>query len=402
MSSKNESLWLASGMAGENQARALNLPLEFTRIVVGDANGSYPPMDNTITALVNERITGQVLAHRIDPYDSQQRIVDMAIPPSLDFDAVEILLYGKYGETEFPHTYFRLAAPYPIRTLENGGSQASLKFTIRVDASSNFTIFAMPDMTYVTNEQLAQVTDELGNQLGELTATSVGALSSKGGIIDNGENTTLTIKSGDSGISTLELLGDVQGTGMVYLGQSTIFGGGVLYNGDGTPNSAGEVDHLVFYRREYSKDYWTAKNPVLSNDWFFRGDIYAQEDKKVYHEGNKPSATDLSLVKTYQNSPSISILREALETQVYYSAVEPVVYTLEESTFEIGDKVIIDRLTPLAGVLTITTDSGMIIGPKGIGIGATITMSGPAFKVILHKAEAEKWVMQVINTGGSL
>ncbi|WDD98382.1 phage tail protein [Thalassomonas actiniarum] len=152
MSSKNESLWLASGMAGENQARALNLPLEFTRVVVGDANGSYPPMDNTITALVNERITGEVLDHRLDPNDANQRILDMAIPPSLDFDAVELLLYAKYGEIEFPHSYFRLAAPYPIRTLENGGSQATLKFTIRVGGSSDFTVFVSPDLAHVAQD----------------------------------------------------------------------------------------------------------------------------------------------------------------------------------------------------------------------------------------------------------
>ncbi|WDE11163.1 phage tail protein [Thalassomonas haliotis] len=154
MSSKNESLWLVSGMAGENQARALNLSLEFTRVVVGDANGSYPPMDNTITSLVNERITGEVLDHRLDPNDANQRIVDMAIPPSLDFDAVELLLYAKYGEVEFPHTYFRLAAPYPIRTLEKGGSQATLKFTIRVSEHSDFSVFLVPSLSHVDQQQL--------------------------------------------------------------------------------------------------------------------------------------------------------------------------------------------------------------------------------------------------------
>ena len=148
MSSKNESLWLASGMAGENQARILNQPLEFTRVVVGDANGSYPPLDSALTALVNERLTGEILTHKLDPGNGNQRIIEMSIPPSLDFEAIELLLYAKYDETEFAHTYFRLAAPFPVRTIENGGSQLKLKYTIRVSQYSDFSVSISPNLTY--------------------------------------------------------------------------------------------------------------------------------------------------------------------------------------------------------------------------------------------------------------
>ncbi|WP_281559413.1 phage tail protein [Thalassomonas sp. RHCl1] len=155
MSSKNESLWLASGMAGENQARILNQPLEFTRVVVGDANGSYPPLDSALTALVNERLTGEILTHKLDPGNGNQRIIEMSIPPSLDFEAIELLLYAKYDETEFAHTYFRLAAPFPVRTIENGGSQLKLKYTIRVSQYSDFSVSISPNLTYLTTAQLA-------------------------------------------------------------------------------------------------------------------------------------------------------------------------------------------------------------------------------------------------------
>ncbi len=154
MPTKNESLWLASGQAGENQARALNLPITFSKVVVGDANGAYPPMDSAIIALVNERLEGAILSHEVDPDDVNQRIIQMDIPPTLDFDAVELLLFAKYGETEFAHTYFRLAAPYPVRTVGNGGSQVKLKYTIRVNQDTDVSVFVSPNLSYVTNDQL--------------------------------------------------------------------------------------------------------------------------------------------------------------------------------------------------------------------------------------------------------
>ncbi len=99
---------------------------------------------------------------------------------------------------------------------------------------------------------------------------------------DSGTNTTLTIKSDDSGESRINLVGDSQGTGIVYVGQSLTNGGGVAYNGDGTPSFAGlDTDYIGLYRRQSSVDYWTAKNLFTSNDWVFRGDIYVNETEKV-------------------------------------------------------------------------------------------------------------------------
>lgn len=154
MPTKNEGLWLASGQAGENQARALNSPVEFTRLVVGDANGDYPPMDPAITELVNELLTADIVSHVVDPNDVNQRIIQMSIPPNANFDAIEMMLYAKYGETEFAHTYFRFAAPLPIRTIENGGAQAKFKYTVRVSQYTDFTIFVSPNLSYVTHEEL--------------------------------------------------------------------------------------------------------------------------------------------------------------------------------------------------------------------------------------------------------
>lgn len=93
-------------------------------------------------------------------------------------------------------------------------------------------------------------------------------------IIDNGQNTTLTIKSDNNGRSQISLIGDSQGTGRVYVGQSSTFGGGIEYNGDSSPTTTGAgSDYITLYRRDSNVDSWTARNRQNSNNWEFRGDI---------------------------------------------------------------------------------------------------------------------------------
>lgn len=97
-----------------------------------------------------------------------------------------------------------------------------------------------------------------------------------GGTLDNGVNTTLTLLSDDTGASTLNLYGNSQGTGRVFVGQSTAFGGGIEYNGDGSPSTTGAgADYITLWRRSSSVDSWTARNSQSNNDWEFRGSVTA-------------------------------------------------------------------------------------------------------------------------------
>jgi len=72
-------------------------------------------------------------------------------------------------------------------------------------------------------------------------------------VFDSGTNTTVTIKSNDDGVSTLRVIGDNQGTGVVEVGQSVTHGGGISYNGDSRPEFAGgeSSDYISFYRNNY-------------------------------------------------------------------------------------------------------------------------------------------------------
>jgi hypothetical protein len=67
--------------------------------------------------------------------------------------------------------------------------------------------------------------------------------------IDAGTSTTLTIKCDDTGQAGIRLYGNTQGTGYVEVGQSSSYGGGMSYNGDGTPGfvSGETADRITFY-----------------------------------------------------------------------------------------------------------------------------------------------------------
>ena len=100
--------------------------------------------------------------------------------------------------------------------------------------------------------------------------------------IDAGQNSTLNIISDDNGKSTINLYGGSQGTGMVFVGQSSSYGGGIEYNGDSSPATSGAgSDQIALFRRNSNTVSWTAKNSVNNNDWKFRGNVtaYASDER---------------------------------------------------------------------------------------------------------------------------
>ena len=81
-------------------------------------------------------------------------------------------------------------------------------------------------------------------------------------------STFIRALSADGYNAGFEAYGNSQGTGYVYVGQSTTHGGGMFYNGDGTPAFAtGEAaDRISFYRNNAS-----AKSVVFS--YSFSSDV---------------------------------------------------------------------------------------------------------------------------------
>ena len=119
-----------------------------------------------------------------------------------------------------------------------------------------------------------------------------------GGTLDNGTSTTLNIKCDDGGEATLNLMGDNQGTGKLFVGQSSTHGGGIEYNGDNSPVTTGAgSDYITLYRRSSGVEYWTARNNQGNNDWEFRGDVTAPKFSGAL-SGNASTATKWETSRT--------------------------------------------------------------------------------------------------------
>jgi hypothetical protein len=148
--------------------------------------------------------------------------------------------------------------------------------------------------------------------------------------MDAGTNTTLTILSDDGGASTIQLYGNSQGTGRVYVGQSTAYGGGIEYNGDNSPATTGAgADKITLWRRDNGTDSWTARNAYNSNNWEFRGEVtaYASDARLKDVSGNIDNAVEK------------------------VKALNGVIYTWNDTAIEKGLKTEADGKAPEAGLL---------------------------------------------------
>ncbi len=140
-------------------------------------------------------------------------------------------------------------------------------------------LYTMGDI-YVGNSTSNKVATQTGTEtLTNKTLTSPiinGNTSINGDLtVDNGTNSIINVISDDGGVSGIQLYGDSQGTGYVEVGQSTSHGGGMYYNGDGSPAFAsGEAtDTIGFYRKSASvrsEVFYYAHN---SDDVYFNGAI---------------------------------------------------------------------------------------------------------------------------------
>ena len=85
---------------------------------------------------------------------------------------------------------------------------------------------------------------------------------------------SIDIRTPDSSESKIILCGSSQGTGNIYIGQSTLYGGGLIYNGDGTPSHSGSTtDHISFYRTNNGTHTEVFKYGYNSDDVIFNGKV---------------------------------------------------------------------------------------------------------------------------------
>jgi hypothetical protein len=111
-----------------------------------------------------------------------------------------------------------------------------------------------------------------------------------GGTLDNGTSTTLSVKCDNGGTALVRAGGDGQGTGVFEVTQDNgSHGGGMSYNGDGTPSwASGEsADHVTFYRITSGTRTEVFHYPHNSNVVNFNS-TPTVGGNSVYHSGNPP------------------------------------------------------------------------------------------------------------------
>ena len=212
---------------------------------------------------------------------------------------------------------------------------------LRSDTNDSFsgTISGTGDINISGNITAATYSGD-GSGLTGVTATNASTLdnldstqflrSDQSDTMDAGDNTKLTILCNDAGNAELELRGEGQGTGRLFVGQSSAYGGGIEYNGDNTPaTSGGGADRIVLYRRDNGTDAWTAYNNYNDNNWEFRGEVtaYSSDARLKDVSGNIEGAVEK------------------------VKALNGVIYTWNDTAFEKGLKTSADSNSPEAGLL---------------------------------------------------
>ena len=100
-------------------------------------------------------------------------------------------------------------------------------------------------------------------------------------------NTTVQIRAQDTGLALLQVgqsTNGTQTTGAIEVNQDGLHGGGISYNGDGTPSfvSGETADHVTFYRMAAGTRYEVFHYPYSSNDVFFNGKVGVGTDAATY------------------------------------------------------------------------------------------------------------------------
>ncbi|KUK56704.1 MAG: Cell wall surface anchor family protein, putative, partial [Bacteroidetes bacterium 38_7] len=101
------------------------------------------------------------------------------------------------------------------------------------------------------------------------------------GTTTEASNSIIRALSADAYTQGFEAYGNSQGSGYLYVGQSSAYGGGMFYNGDGTPASGTSTDHISIYRRTGGVDTEVLHWLHSSSTAFFEGNVDLQNNGLV-------------------------------------------------------------------------------------------------------------------------
>ena len=111
------------------------------------------------------------------------------------------------------------------------------------------------------------------------------------GSTTKGSDTVVKVLSNSNHKAGFEAYGNTEGTGYLYVGQSSTYGGGISYNGDGSPQfvEGEEMDRITFFRRNNGNNTEVFSYSYASNDVEFNGNIKINKLELGYYEKQSTS-----------------------------------------------------------------------------------------------------------------
>ena len=151
--------------------------------------------------------------------------------------------------------------------IEDAAVPLAFRETDQVGAGS---LWRMPlDATVLRFDVSQNGTDFAGGYITPLAMTKTGNV----GIGTTNPAEDLHVYRGDSDVARIYATGANQGSGMIYVGQSTSYGGGLAYDGDGNPDIVGGTDRITFFRRNAGTDYEVMSYRYSDNNVYFAGNV---------------------------------------------------------------------------------------------------------------------------------
>lgn len=165
----------------------------------------------------------------------------------------EAVAWSDMNMTGLPIFEFRILYKLIFQTNSGYTNAVKSKLVSTTDLRVSVTMASgVPAVLVTDHGYLTGLTDDDHTQYSLVSGTRPFTGSVTVGSTSSTANQSLTVLSSDGFQSEVNAYGANQGTGVVYVGQSASFGGGISYNGDGTPAFAtGEIaDGVTFFRRD--------------------------------------------------------------------------------------------------------------------------------------------------------
>ena len=263
----------ANTVLSKGTADVLSITTSTGYVNIGSQNTSYAHFDTDradfyfgkeINAATGFRV------HNVTPTNTVLTEQSLVISPSSALSASLSLGYIG-GTTTTPFIDFNsgtIATDYDARIVASGGTGVSgngslgytalwhnfnnrVRLTSSEDVSLSSTAHALqigPDNSFNIAFDPNEIMSRNNGGVNLLHLNTEGGSVAVGNAMIAGQSSSLTVRANDNSIASLEAYGSINGTGMLYVGQSETYGGGIIYNGDNTPATVGDIDHITFYR----------------------------------------------------------------------------------------------------------------------------------------------------------